>query len=146
MKVLKNKKFIAAVSIILVVVIVFTGVIGIAGFFGVKALISGEEIDCESEGANYNSTKADYLSLNVGITEDALSAELDDLDAKLAAILATVNIDSLLYTDAVATMVSKFTAELTQKELASIDFSSLKKILYLPKQKMVRQYILIAVY
>lgn len=127
MKVLKNKKFIAAVSIILVVAIVFTGVIGIAGFFGVKALISGEEIDCESEVAAYNSSKVNYSELGVGITEEALSQELDDLDAKLASILATVNIDSLVYTDAVATLVARFTAELTEKDLASIEFSSLKK-------------------
>lgn len=127
MKKSKSKKILSVISILLVIAIVFTGIIGVAGVLGVKALISGEKIDCESVAASYNGSKADYVSLGTGITEDALTAELDDLDAKLADILATANIDTLIYTDAVATLVSKLTAEITQQDLSSLKFSTLKK-------------------
>ncbi len=122
MEILKNKKFLIAVSIVLVIAILFTSGIGI-----ILNVTAGEKIDCETVAADYNASKVTYASLTTGITEDALSAELDDLDAKLAGILSTVNIDSLLYSDAVATLVTRFTAELTQKNLDSIKFKELKK-------------------
>lgn len=122
MEILKNKKFLIAVSIVLCIAIVFT-----AGFGIILNVFAGERVDCESEVQVYNEQKVTYQNLTVGVTEDVLSAELDDLDTKLAAIIAEVNIDSLVYTDAVATLVSRFTAELIEKDFASLKFSALKK-------------------
>lgn len=122
MEILKNKKFLIAVSIVLVIAIILTSGVGI-----ILNVTAGEKIDCEAEVQSYNEQKVTYANLTVGIGEDALAAELDDLDAKLAGILACVNIDSLLYTDTVATLVTRFTAELTQKDFSSLKFSALKK-------------------
>lgn len=122
MKILKNKNFLIAVSIVLVVAILFTSGIGI-----ILNITAGEDIDCEAEVNSYNTQKVTYSNLTTGVSEDVLSAELDDLDAKLAAILTSVNLESVLYTDAVATLVTKFTAELTQKSFDTIKFSDLKK-------------------
>lgn len=122
MEILKNKKFLIAVSIFLVAAIIFTSGIGI-----ILNVTAGEDIDCEAEVNSYNTQKVTYANLTTGVSEDILSAELDDLDAKLAAILASVNLESMLYTDAVATLVARFTAELTQKSFDSIKFSALKK-------------------
>ncbi len=122
MDLLKNKKLLIAMSIVLVIAILFTSGIGI-----ILSVTAGEKIDCDSVAADYNANKVTYAALTTGITEEELSAELDDLDAKLAGVLASVNIDTLLYTDAVATLVTRFTAELTQKSLDSINFKELKK-------------------
>ncbi len=122
MNLLKNKKFLIAVSIALTVAIIFT-----SGFGIILNVTAGEKIDENGVAEQYNAQKVTYATLTTGIAEDALSAELDDLDAKLSGILASVNIDTLLYTDAVATLVAKFTAELSQKSLDSIKFKELKK-------------------
>ncbi len=122
MNLLKNKKFLIAVSIVLTVAIIFT-----SGLGNILNVTAGEKIDENGVAEQYNAQKVTYANLSTGISEDALSAELDDLDAKLSGILASVNIDTLLYTDAVATLVTKFTAELSQKSLDSIKFKELKK-------------------
>lgn len=122
MDLLKNKKFLIAVSIALVAAIIFT-----SGFGIIINVTAGEKIDEKSVAEEYNAQKVTYTTLTTGIDEASLSAELDDLDAKLSGILASVNIDTLLYTDAVATLVAKFTAELSQKSLDSIKFKELKK-------------------
>ncbi len=122
MNLLKNKKFLISVCIALVVAIIFTSGLGI--IIGVTA---GEKIDENAVAEEYNAQKVTYTALTTGIDEASLSAELDDLDAKLSGILASVNIDTLLYTDAVATLVARFTAELSQKSLDSIKFKELKK-------------------
>ena len=41
-----------------------------------------------------------------------MTKRLDKIDAELVSIIAMVNIDELLYTDEVATLISRFTAEL----------------------------------
>lgn len=122
MEILKNKKFLIAVSIVLVVAILFTSGIGI-----ILNVTAGEKIDCDTAAQDYNAQKVTYANLTTGIAEDALSAELDDLDTKLAGIVSSVNIDTLLYTDAVATLVTKFIAELTHQSLDSIKFKEMKK-------------------
>lgn len=122
MNLLKNKKFLIAVSIALVAAIIFT-----SGFGIIINVTAGEKIDEKAVAEQYNAQKVTYAALGACITEDALAAELDDFDRMLAGILTTVNIDTLIYTDAVATLVTKFTAELTQKSLDGIKFKELKK-------------------
>lgn len=122
MNLLKNKKFLISVCIALVVAIIFTSSLGI-----IISVTAGETINEKAAAEEYNAQKVTYTALTTGIDEASLSAELDDFDAKLSGILASVNIDTLLYTDAVATLVAKFTAELSQKSLDSINFKELKK-------------------
>lgn len=117
-----NKMLVMIIGIVLAVAIVFTSVFGIIG-----AAIKGEKTDCEAEVEAYNSQQVTYSSLATGVSEDILAAQLLDLDTSLAAIIASINLESMLYTDETATFVAKYTAELTQKSFSDIKFKALKK-------------------
>lgn len=119
---MKNKeRILKIISLVLAVTIVFLSV------FGIQKITAGEKINAEKEAEAYNSETPDFSSLFKGIAENELSAELDDLDAKLAAFISTVDIDSLVYTDSAATLITKFIAELTGESLDSICSGKLKK-------------------
>ena len=116
-----KEKILKIISLVLAVAIVFVSV------FGVQKITAGEKIDVQAETGNYNSATPDFSNLFEGITKEELSTELDDLDVKLAAFIGTVDIDSLLYTDSVATLITKFIAELTSETINSVCSSKLKK-------------------
>lgn len=119
---MNNNKFLKIVSIVLVVAIVLTSVVGIA-----VNVIGGKKINCEEEVAAYNGETKDFSSYFTSMSEDELTKRLDKIDAQLVGIISMVDIDSMLYTDEVATLVARFTAELIGKEFADTKFKSMKK-------------------
>lgn len=119
---MNNNKFLKCISIILVVAIVITSGVGIA-----LNVIAGEKIDCEQAVADYNGAKPDFSSLFTSMSEEEMSKRLDKIDAELVSIIAMVDLDELLYTDEVATLVSRFTSELIGKEFAAIKFGAMRK-------------------
>ncbi len=119
---MNNNKFLKIVSIVLVVAIVLTSVVGIA-----VNVIGGKKIKCEEVVAAYNGTTNDYSDYFISMSEDELAKRLDRIDAQLISIISMVDIDSMLYTDEVATLVARFTAELIGKEFAKTKFKSMKK-------------------
>lgn len=119
---MNNNKVLKIISIVLVVAIVITSVFGVA-----VNVINGEKIKCDQEVEAYNSSKPDFSSFFVSMSEDELTKRLDKIDAELISIIAMVDIDSMLYTDAVASLVTRFTAELIGKELADVKFKAVKK-------------------
>ncbi|MBQ6601350.1 MAG: hypothetical protein IIX36_06870 [Clostridia bacterium] len=119
---MNNNKFLRIISIILVVAIVITSVIGIA-----INVIGGEKIDCEQVAADYNNAKPDFSSYFTSMSEDEMTKRLDKIDAELVSIIAMVDIDELIYTDEVATLVARFTSELIGKEFADVKFRAMRK-------------------
>lgn len=119
---MNNNKFLKVISIILVVAIVITSALGIA-----INVIAGEKIDCEQVAADYNNAKPDFSSYFTSMSEEEMTKRLDKIDAELVSIIAMVNVDELLYTDEVATLIARFTSELIGKELADIKFSAMRK-------------------
>ena len=118
-----QKVIIAVISVILSVAIIFGSVTAV--FFHVT---SGERVDCAAEVETLKTSAPDTSSLYTGMsTKDGLKADLDELDKLLASLIGSLNIDTMLYTDEIATMVAKYTAILTEKEFASIKFKALKK-------------------
>ena len=115
-----KEKILKIISLVLAVVIVFVSV------FGIQKITAGEKIDVDAEVENYNENVPDFSALFEGLAEDELAAELDDLDAKLAVLISKVDIDSLLYTDSVATLITKTVASLMGKSLDSISFKEVK--------------------
>ncbi len=122
MKIFENKKVLIPVAVVLAVAILFASTFGI-----VIGVTSGEKIDCEQVSADYNSSKPDFTSYFGGMSEAELTTELDAFDAQLAAIVAGVDVLSMLYCDTVATLLTRFTAELLKIDLASLKFKTLKK-------------------
>ena len=112
-------KALKIISLLLVVAIIATSVVG------VNKVTAGEEIDVDAKVAEYNSQVPDFSSLFEGISKEELSAEIDDLDVKLSAFIATVDINSLLYNDSVATLLVRGIAELCGRSLMSIDFKAM---------------------
>ena len=121
-KLMNNPKLIKTVSIVLAVVIGFTAVVG-----GTVNIIGGEKIDCAEEVELYNSSIPDTSSYYTSMSKDELSKRLDSIQAQLISIISMVNIEEMLYTDQVATLVSRFTAELIGAEFADIKFKAVKK-------------------
>ena len=115
-----KEKILKIISLVLAVAIVITSV------FGVQKITAGAKIDVKAETESYNANTPDFTELFKGISKEELSAELDDFDTKLAAFISTLNIDSLLYTDSVATLLTKAIANLMGKNLENINFKSLK--------------------
>ena len=119
---MNNPKMLKTVSIVLAVVIALTAIIG-----GSVNIIGGEKIDCQEEVDLYNSSAPDTSSYYKSMSEDELSKRLDRIDSQLISIISMVNIDELLYTDEVATLISRFTVELIGEEFANIKFKDVKK-------------------
>lgn len=119
---MNNNRFLKIVSIVLVVAIVLTSVVGIA-----VNVIGGKKINCEEVVAEYNSASRDYSSYFTSMSEEEMTKRLDKIDAELISIISMVNIEELLYTDEVATLIARFTAELIGKEFADTKFKSMKK-------------------
>ncbi len=119
---LKNKKAVRILSVVLAVVLVFTAVFGIIG-----AVTRGEKINCKKEAESYNNSKPDTSYLFVGATSQELSAEITKLDSLLAEAIATVNIDTILYTDETASILGKLLGESSGKSFTDVSFSKLKK-------------------
>ncbi len=119
---MNNNKALKIISIVLVVAIVITSVFGVA-----VNVIGGEKIKCDKEVESYNSSVADVSSYFVSMSEEELAKRLDKLDAELVSIISMVNVEQMLYTDEVATLVARFTSELIGKELADIKFKAVKK-------------------
>ncbi len=122
MEFFENKKVTPILAIILAVLTVFASGLGL--IFGVTA---GEKVDCEQVAAEYNGSKPDFSSYIGGITEAELTAELDAFDAELAAVVASLNVPTMLYCDEVATLLTRYTAELLGLDFATIKFKTLKK-------------------
>lgn len=119
---MNNNKFLKCISIILVVALVITSGVGIA-----INVIAGEKIDCDQVVADYNSAKPDFSSSFTSMTEDEMTKRLDKIDAELVSIISMVDIDELLYTDEVATLIARFTSELIGKQFADIKFGAMRK-------------------
>ncbi len=119
---MNNNKFLKVISIILVVALVITSVLGIT-----VNVIAGEKIDCEQVAADYNNAKPDFSSYFTSMSEEEMTKRLDKIDAELVSIIALVDIDELIYTDEVATLIARFTSELIGKQFADIKFSALRK-------------------
>lgn len=119
---MNNNKFLKIVSIVLVVAIVITSVVGVA-----VNVIGGKKVNCEEEVAVYNGATRDFSSYFTSMSEEDMAKRLDTLDAELVSIISMVNIEELLYTDEVATLIARFTAELIGKEFADTKFKSMKK-------------------
>lgn len=120
-KIRYNKKLRKTLCIVLAVVIVFSAT------FGVIGLTKGEKIDVEAEVNAYNSSRPDFSYLFSGVKEEAVSLQIDEAEEKLISLMAEFDVEGILYSDAVATMVTKLLAETSKKDLASIDFKPLKK-------------------
>lgn len=120
--ILSNGKALKVISIVLVVAIVLTSILGAS-----VNIIGGEKVKCEKEVEAYNSISRDYSSYFVSMSEEELTKRLDKLDAALVSIIALLDVEQLLYNDKVATLVSRFTSELIGKELADIKFKDMKK-------------------
>ena len=69
---MNNNKFLKIVSIVLVVAIVLTSVVGIA-----VNVIGGKKINCEEEVAAYNGETKDFSSYFTSMSEDELTKRLD---------------------------------------------------------------------
>lgn len=119
---MNNNKFLKCISIVLVVAIVITSSLGIA-----VNIIAGEKIDCEQVAAEYNNAKPDFSSYFTSMTEDEMTKRLDKLDAELVSIVSLINVEELLYTDEVATLIARYTSELIGKEFADIKFSAMRQ-------------------
>ena len=112
-------KALKIISLLLVIAIITTSVVGI------NKVTAGEEIDVDAKVAEYNSQVSDFSALFEGISEEELSAEIDDLDVKLSALIAAADINSLLFNDSVATLLIRGIAELCGRSLMSIDFKDM---------------------
>lgn len=121
-KIRSNKPLTIGLCVALAVVIVFSATFGILG-----NAVKGEKIDVEAEVNAYNSSKPDFSYLFSGVEKEAIALQIDDADEKLSAFIAQFEIDSILYTDEVATAVTKLLAEICKKDLASVSFKDLKK-------------------
>lgn len=115
----RNRIVIITVCLILAVALIVSSVAGV---------LSGEKIDCNEAVQAFSTSKPDTSVLYTGATtKDSLKTELDDLDSMLSAVINSLNIDAILYSDEVATMVAKYTAILTEKDLGSLKFKALEK-------------------
>lgn len=119
---MNNNKFLKIVSIVLVVAIVLTSVVGIA-----VNVIGGKKINCEEKVAAYNGEAKDFSEYFTSMSEDEMAKRLDRIDAQLISIIAMADVDTMLYTDEVATFVARYTAELIGKEFSDTKFKSMKK-------------------
>lgn len=119
---MNNNKVLKTISIVLVVAIVITSVFGVA-----VNVIGGEKVNCAQEVEAYNGSKPDFSSYFVSMSEEELTKRLDKSEAALISIISMVNIEEMLYTDEVATLIARFTAELIGKELADVKFKAMKK-------------------
>lgn len=120
-KIRYNKKLRRILCVALAAVIVLSSI------FGVIGLTKGEKIDVEQEVNTYNSSRPDFSYLFKGVKEEAVALQIDETDEKLAAMIAEYDVDSLIYNDTVATMVTKLLADVCKADLASIKFKELKK-------------------
>lgn len=119
---MNNNKVLKTISIVLVVAIVITSVFGVA-----VNVIGGEKVNCVKEVEAYNSAKPDFSSYFVSMSEDELTKRLDKSEAALISIISMVNIEEMLYSDEVATLIARFTSELIGKEFADVKFKAMKK-------------------
>lgn len=119
---MNNNKTLRIISIVLVVAIAITSVFGVA-----VNVIGGEKINCAEEVEAYNGSKPDFSSYFVSMSEEELTGRLDKIDAALISIISMLDLEQMLYTDEVATLVARFTSELIGKELADIKFKAVKK-------------------
>ncbi len=119
---MNNNKVLKIISIVLAVAIVITSVFGIA-----VNVIGGEKVNCAKEVEAYNSSTPDFSSYFVSMSEDELAKRLDKSEAAIISIISMLDIEEMLYTNEVATLVTRFTSELIGKEFADVKFKALKK-------------------
>lgn len=94
----------------------------------VAKLKSAPQEDINAAVEAYNAETKDYSSLFTWpATEENVTSVLDSLDSTLASALAEADLESVIFTDEIATMVSKLTAEIAGRELSEITFSALSK-------------------
>lgn len=119
----KKSKFLKVLCIVLAVLTVVTGTVS-----GVSRVITGKKVDCEAEVQAYNSSAPDKNALYTGLsTKETVKSDLDTLDSMLAAIIQGYDIDSVLYSDEVATAVTKYSAILLGKDFSSLKFKAVRK-------------------
>ena len=118
----QNGKKRALLCRILVAVILFVSVFGIVG-----AAIRGERINTKKAVEEYNSSVPDTSFLYKDATEAQLHERINELDSLAASQIASVNIESVLYTDETVTLIGKLLGEYTDEDLDDVSFSALKK-------------------
>lgn len=117
-----KKKLVITLSVILAAVILIT--VPVAVF---NSVTKGEKYDSEVQAIAYDEVNFGYGMLAVGISEEGLKSELDELDSMLSTVIGSIDIESTLFTDEVATLVTEFTAKLMEKEPIDIEFTAMKK-------------------
>lgn len=119
----KKESIIAFICILLSAVLLFTTVSSYA-----LHITSGEAVDCTAETESYNTAIPDTAGLYTGITtKENLKADLDELDKQLSAFIDKIDIEEYLYTDEVASLVTKYSAILTETKLTDISYTALSK-------------------
>ena len=75
----------------------------------------------------HNSAADGYYAFEGLMTRDRAASIIGTLDSALAELLRSNDIGTMIYTDTVATVVSKLTAKLCGKELSDISFAALRQ-------------------
>ena len=118
-----NKKLIKILSLIMSVIIIITSLSA-----GISHAIKGKATDCEAEVEAYNSSVPDESTIYQGLSsKEGVKSDLDDLDSFLAALIQSYDIESVLYSDETATLITKYTAILLGKEFDSMKFKAIRK-------------------
>lgn len=119
----KKEGIVAFICILLSAVILFSTVSTMALHY-----TAGETVDCTAEVENLNAAIPDTSGLYTGITtKEGLKADLDELDRLLAAFIDKIDIEEYLYTDEVVSLVTKYSAILTEKKLTDITYTAMSK-------------------
>lgn len=119
----KKEGIVAFICLLLSAIILFSTVSSYA-----MHITAGETVDCNAGAENYNAAIPDTTGLYTGITtKENLQAEIDELDKLLAAFIDKIDIEEYLYTDEVASLVTKYSAILTETALTDITYTALSK-------------------
>ncbi len=119
----KKSKLLKVLCIVLAVLVVIMGTVG-----GISYAIKGEKVDCAAEVEAYNEAIPAVNVLYTGMsTEVNIQSDLDSLDKMLAALITGLDIESLLYSDEVASLITKYSAILLEKDLSSLKFKAMEK-------------------
>ena len=119
----RKETLITVLCIVLSVVIVFSAVSAFA-----LHITAGEAVDCVAEAERCNAAIPDTEELYTGITtKENLKADLDELDKLLSSFISSVEFEDYLYSEEVASLVTKYSAVLTETELTDISYKALSK-------------------
>ena len=88
----------------------------------------GQTVDCSLQVQTHNSAIPDTSALYTGLsTKDSIKTDLDALDKILSSFISSINPEGYLYTDEVASAITKYSAILVEKELSAVTYTAMQK-------------------